>query len=251
MMLLSPIIWAGFADSLNPGGLAMLLWYGVYLGYISRHNGNVLRAGLWFIVGVFLLRFLFAFGVLDRFLFSPGFDVFLDVTYFIFALWAIIMGALFWRRWGILRREPNDPAVPFLPARVREIRDRMSGRIGLLTGCLCRRKICIGRFSPAPWRSFGLGIFLGLMQTAWVPDAYITSTVAQLPFPENWFEYLKLLSIYSLMFVAVLFFVLAAVVQLRKAAVSLGWLKRSASCVSATLAAVFLAYGLSFLSFYF
>ena len=102
-----------------------------------------------------------------------------------------------------------------------------------------------------PVEKFWIGDFSWPYANRMGPGCVHTSTVAQLPFPENWFEYLKLLSIYSLMFVAVLFFVLAAVVQLRKAAVSLGWLKRSASCVSATLAAVFLAYGLSFLSFYF
>jgi hypothetical protein len=246
-------IRSGFVDSLNPGGLAMFLWYGVYLVAVAGRGGNIARLGLWFIAGVFLLRFLFAFCILDRFLFSRGFNVFLDVSYFIFAVLAIIGGALFWRRWCILRRQPpgESQEIPFFPSGTRKMGQLASGWITRVSNPFCKKEGCPREIFLNPAFGLALGIFLGLMQTAWAPDEYITRTTAQIPFPANWVEHLSVVSVYATAFVTALFFLLFVVTQLQKSEEFQRWRRRSRSLVSAASAAVWLAYGISFLTYYF
>lgn len=227
----------------------MMLWFFVFLMIRHRAKQGIIGAGIFFMAGVFVVRFLYASGFFDHFLLSKPFDIFLDISYFLFIVLSFGGGIYFWKRWCVLRRgEARDKAVPLVFSAVAEpqlvLQDKQkSSRVN-------KFGLSFITFLKQGGIGFGSGFLLGLLQTAWAPDSYIQYTTMKMTLPADYLIYALLLSAYSLAFVGLLSGIFLSVVLIRRAEFFRRWLEKSAPLLSIISSAILLAYGVGFLTYY-
>jgi len=238
-------IRAGMLDSLNPGGFALMLVFTVFLIAMAKRRYSITWSGIIFIAAIFHSRVVFSGGGLDRIVYSKPFDVFLDVVYFIFVILSFLGGVFFWRKWCYWRKQdrvsPNSAEA--LRATTPSIKESLDGKKSVRGSRFLRRLSLVITIFPLGW-------LIGLMLMAWAPDGYVSIVISQLALPANLWEYITLVNLYAGAFVGILVFLLIVVQALAKSGTFMRWIEKSPAMVSIVASAVFLAYGVSFLSYY-
>ncbi len=240
-----PALKGGLLDSLTPGSMAAWLILAALLVLINRRNKHMVQYAALIITGVFVLRIMIVSSALDFFILSKGLDVFLEIWYFIFSIVCLALGCIFWHDWWVGKRNgkvwvtadfffgplnsPNDgacvsPKGHWLKAFLRYL---LAAVLALLTGG-----------------------GLALLASAWAENAVFVTTVLSLMSAYNMPGLFLVLCVYSFMYVLPLFLVLILSILGLKKKRSADYLRSHFSLVQIVIAAVFLGYGIAFISYY-
>jgi len=226
---------AGLMDSVNPGGLTVLVVFAVLLFSLARQRRSVWGTGALFILGNCLLTGMLSLGAFDHIILTQVFERIWDTAYFLIPAGMVLLGGMILRDWhGFKKGNSRDKL--FIKFCFREKADHVREHKGkiLLRG--------LGVFL--------LGIFLAFIEAAWAPDPYISILLYRMVYEPGVGPRL-LLGLYVITFV---FPLIAAVILIQRMALSETFQKRMQiyfSRYQLGFSAVLLAYGLTFLYSYF
>lgn len=98
------IVQAGIRDSVNPGALTAELIFVIFLFWAGRFHRNIFLIGLGFLLGFWTATAAIAWGYVDFLQTTRAFDVFLDASYLILAVFSVLAGIVLLRDWAVFRR---------------------------------------------------------------------------------------------------------------------------------------------------
>ena len=243
-----PAIKGGILDSVNPGSMAVWLILAVVMILTARKYGSMVPYGSLFCLGVFMARIIVVTGFLDAWLLSTRwFEALLEVWYFIFSLTCLVVGGLFWKDWRSSRKKSSPrkailsyerllapslqpPAISFL---------KRKKKWRWLLGSMLRGLLFL--FS---------GFLAAFLATAWPEDGYFIIMFLSLVSSQNFAKLIVMVGCYSFFYVLPLVLVFLFTWVVFKGKKSAETLRARYSLVQIMASAVFLGYGISFLSYY-
>jgi len=246
-MILRPAITGGVLDSVNPGSMASWLLLLIAMLLAAKRYGKMASYGILFVAGIFLTKSIIVPGFLDLCILSRWFDLVLEVWYFIFSLACLVIGALFWRDWRLSKKNACS-WVPVLS--YQRLFD--SGDIPPPTPFFKRKK---------KWRWLFLVtlrgvlfLFLGglaaLLASAWPEDGQFIVMLLSWGAAQNFSKVLAMVACYAFFYVLPLILVFLLTVVIFGGKNAAASLRARFSWVQISAAALFLGYGISFLSYY-
>ena len=245
--VLTPAIKGGALDSVNPGAMACWLLLVVVMVVAARKYAKMVPYGSLFILGVFMARTVIVTGFLDQWLLSDWFQLLLEVWYLIFSVMCLVVGGLFWKDWTLSRRKA-------LSRKAVLSYDRLIG-----TGDL---PLPIPFFKrPKKWRwlfaSVGRGLLFLLLgglaaflATAWPEDGYFVFMFLSLMASQNFVKLFIMVGCYAFLYVFPLILVFFSTWSVFRGKKSAERLRTRYSLLQVIGSALFLGYGISFLSYY-
>ncbi len=246
-IMLRPAITGGVLDSVNPGSMASWLLLLIVMLLAAKRYGTMAPYGILFVVGVFSARSIIIPGFLDRWLLSRWFEVLLEVWYFIFSLACLVMGGLFWRDWRLSKKSAFAGESVLSYKRLFD-----AGEIPPPTPFLKREK---------KWRwlffvtlrgvvSLFLGWLAALLASAWPEDGYFIVMLLSWGSAQNFSKVFAMVECYAFFYVLPLILVFLLTVVIFGGKNAAASLRARFSWVQISAAALFLGYGISFLSYY-
>ncbi len=239
-----PAVRAGFVDSANPGALTALVLFAVFLFLINRFRHSLRIQGWCFIAGVGIVTGYIALGTFDPFLSSKRYDLFLDVFYFCAAVVFVVTGALFFRDWIIVKKDGGDARLVITPVLF------SSNSCGCFGGKKDGEKRKLRYKIGCGAVSFCCGGLVAFLESAWPADQYITIMLYQEILGKQASAVFNLI-LYVVVFVLPLFVVLSAGQWVSRSQKFRAKMISSQSKVQIIISAIFFAYGVVLLMYYF
>lgn len=237
---------AGMVDSLHPGALTGLLLFAVFLFFCARINRRIALPGITFIAGAYIATMPLAVGTIDAFILTKGFDIFLDISYFVIAVAFLVIGGIFLRDWWRGKRDHGYQRVIIRWPWGQELIGPEAGSVPSADSKSAARPTRKGRLALC-----GLALlsaaFVAFIETAWAPDMYVFSIVGHMLVPGKTLMAVLSLLIYGFAYVLPLI-ILLYVVSLSLVQESIA---KAFSVFQVIMAAIFLGYGATFIFRYY
>jgi hypothetical protein len=237
----------GLKDSMNPGGITGLLIFLVLLYWSFRLGIISMGATGSYITGVWSVTSAQSMGGFDFLFASRGYDIFLDIVYFFWACFSMILGSLFLKDWLFTVRDGDTHRViiqlPFFKDQRVFSRSSLMGRKIKFRELPRRLLIYMGIFL--------LGAIVGLVEAAWAPDIF-TGVLFYQFFTQGKFWLLAIVVfLYGGAYVLPRWIVWSVFWETIVSASMKARLCRSTTMMQIILAAVFLSYGFTIIFRYY
>ncbi len=159
-----PFFWFGLEDSLNPLALTTISFVILGLLFLRKNSREIFSSGILIGLSLALMVFWVKMNWLDDYIDTVIYYRLTQLTYFVAALMAFVIGGLNFYDWWMLRRYPTSHKAIF----------------------------ALPTFAPTsgyqPWfvwsllavSSIALGLFLGLMQSVYPSSPYLQGMISTL-----------------------------------------------------------------------
>ncbi|MDP2654850.1 MAG: hypothetical protein Q8Q08_12590 [Candidatus Omnitrophota bacterium] len=238
-------IRASLLDSVTPGTISVFLVFVFGLLVLKKRRLPVLLPGGLFIAGAVFTLSALAMGLFDAYLTAEWYDAALDAWYLFLALAALGVGAVSFRDWIVFLSTGRTAGLK-IAYHFWDPDPVPSGKPGRAMLCYWFVRnffLSVGAYT--------LGCGVAFMASAWPPNSYMGWLFYQLTLPGKRLMALTFFLIYGVCVVWPLYAALLAVrfgIEFPRAKQVL---KDRLSVVQITVAGVFLAYGIAFLSIYY
>ncbi|MFA5261116.1 MAG: hypothetical protein WC450_07820 [Candidatus Omnitrophota bacterium] len=246
-IMLRPAINGGVLDSVNPGSMVSWLLLVVVMVLAARKYGKMVPCGSLFVLGIFMARSIIVTGLLDKWLLSRWFEVLLEVWYFIFSLTCLVVGSLFWKDWCLSNKKDLPKKAILSYERLLKPAEGPSS-----IPFFKREKKWRWVFSSVFRGLFflSLGWLAAFLATAWPEDGSFVVMFLSLGASQNFAKLFVMVECYAFFYVLPLVLVFLMTWAVFRGKKSVEVIRTRFSLVQIIGAALFLGYGVSFLSYY-